>query len=413
MFRIIFTLIIFISSILIKKIIFLPVIIRRKIKEIKLNHLKQIFKKYPTDKNHFALEIELLRQELSAVNSQLLILKQQVEKGGSRRSCFCMRFSILKHKLEYNLSLQDISLQFKYSTRTISGWITSIKRFGILGLVPQGQLPWSSKLRTSPDIINWTWQLHDENPAWGRWRITQTLLQLGVFTSPSNVRNILRRPRPKTRPWKPRKNIPLVPHLKKIITKARNAIWSIDLSSIMIGPYQCNILGIIDHYSRKILHLGIYFGEPGGQWVVNQICSTIIVHDTPKAIISDHGSQFISSEFKRFTWSFKIEDRKGKVGSPYSNGKIERFFGTLKRELLNQFPASTLSLKRLEKLLRNYKTYYNQCRPHQSLEAAHPEEYYTYNKSIWVKPPKSNKNLPRKIKRIKFCEGTLNHYEAA
>ncbi|MBI1882708.1 MAG: transposase [Chlamydiae bacterium] len=110
---------------------------------------------------------------------------------------------------------------------------------------------------------------------------------------------------------------------------------------------------------------------------------------------------------------FKIENRKGKVGSPYSNGKIERFFGTLKRELLNQFPKQTLTLKKVEKLLRDYKTYYNEHRPHQALDAGHPEEYYIYNKPIWVKPPKSSRNLPRKIRKIKFCEGNLNYYEAA
>lgn len=75
-----------------------------------------------------------------------------------------------------------------------------------MGIIPRDRLPWPLKNQTSPEIVNLVWRVHDENPAWGRWRIAQTLWRLLLFLSPSTIRNILKRPRPKKRPfWKPKK----------------------------------------------------------------------------------------------------------------------------------------------------------------------------------------------------------------
>ena len=162
----------------------------------------------------------------------------------------------------------------------------------------------------------------------------------------------------------------------------------------------------------KILHLGIYPGEPGADWVINQIRSVIAFSEKPKAMITDHGPQFISAEFTRFTHNFGIESRKGKVGMPYSNGKIERFFGSLRTELLNLFPA--LSIRRIEKLLAEYRIYYNLYRPHQSLHSESPENVYNFgiDTTIYARPPKTCRTLPDKIKRLKFCKGSLTAYIA-
>lgn len=406
---IIFTLIITICG---KALANLTVCLAKQIGNIKyrkLKRLEQFYLNNPTELRRLIYESSLKDQKLALQNSVIINWKQQVAKAGKKNSCFCERLRILLLCLTHNINPKDLETLFNYKYKTISNWLVNFKRFGALGIIPRGKLPWPLKNQTSPEIVNLIWRIHDENPVWGRWRIAQTLWRLLLFLSPSTIRNILKRPRPKKRPfWKPKKPLDLGPHLKKIIAKAKDKIWSIDLHEVMIGPYQSYIFGILDHFSRKILHLGFHFGEPDSEWVINQVRSTIAEYSCPNSIITDHGEQFTSREFKKFIYNFKIDHRKGKIRSPFSNGKIERFFGSLKRDVLNL--TLVLTEKRINKLLKDYIIYYNQHRPHQSLLDATPEQCYHYNRIFSIKPLNQEKKILGKIKRIRFCDGMLNAY---
>lgn len=380
-----------------------------KIHHNRLKRLEQFYLNNPTELRRLIYESSLKDQKLSLQNSIIINLMQQVTKAGRKHSCLCERLRILVLYLTHNINPRDLEALLNYKHKTISNWLTNLKRYGILGIISRDRLPWPLKNQTSPEIVNLVWRVHNENPAWGRWRIAQTLWKLLLFLSPSTIRNILKRPRPKKRPfWKPRRPLDLGPHLKKIIAKVKDEIWSIDLHSIMIGPYQSYIFGILDHFSRKILHLGVHLGEPGANWIINQIRSIIAEYSCPIAIITDHGEQFTSKEFKRFIYNFKIDHRKGKIRSPFSNGKIERFFGSLKRDILNL--TLVLAVKRLNSLLKDYQIYYNQYRPHQSLLGSTPENVYTHNRIFSIRPLSKEKKLLGKVRRIKFCEGMLNAY---
>lgn len=406
---VIFTLIITVCS---KVLANLTVCLARQIGNIryrKLRKLEQFYHNNPTEFRRILFELESCKQKLSVLSHTNIILKQQNSNSAKKHSCFCERLRILLLYLTHNIKPKDLESLLNYSYKIISGWFTNLKRHGILGIIPRGKLPWPLKNQTSPEIVNLVWKIHDENPIWGRWRIAQTLWRLLLFLSPSTIRNILKRPRPKKRPfWKPKRPLDLGPHLKKIIAKVKDEIWSIDLHSIMIGPYQSYIFGILDHFSRKILHLGIHLGEPGANWIINQIRSIIAEYSCPIAIITDHGEQFTSKEFKRFIYNFKIDHRKGKIRSPFSNGKIERFFGSLKRDILKLTPV--LAVDRLTSLLKDYQIYYNQYRPHQSLLGSTPENVYTHNRIFSIRPLTKEKKLLGKVKRIKFCESILNAY---
>ena len=57
-------------------------------------------------------------------------------------------------------------------------------------------------------------------------------------------------------------------------------------------------------------------------------------------------------------------------GSPWENGFIERFNGTLRDELLNREVFS--SLNEAKTLIENFRQEYNRTRPHSSLKYAAP-----------------------------------------
>lgn len=69
------------------------------------------------------------------------------------------------------------------------------------------------------------------------------------------------------------------------------------------------------------------------------------------------------------------------------NGRIERFFGTLKAKLDTLVPADGASL---QLLLGEFLVWYNAVRPHQHLDGATPDEAWQ-RIDPYVVPPKSTR----------------------
>ncbi len=115
-----------------------------------------------------------------------------------------------------------------------------------------------------------------------------------------------------------------------------NSLWHADFCDIN-GK---QVIAYIDDASRLIVGYGLFDNATTDNAIL-VLKSAIKLYGTPKQIMTDHGSQFCVDEEReyRFTEELKglgIEHIMAKVKRPQSNGKIERFFGTLKR-LLRHF----------------------------------------------------------------------------
>ena len=105
---------------------------------------------------------------------------------------------------------------------------------------------------------------------------------------------------------------------------------------------------------------------------------------------------------RKFLDSCNIEEVRTAYRSPWQNPYIERFFGTLHRELLDH--VIVLSERHLNRLLCEYiAQYYHASRPHQGLDGDAPG---TTKKPIVVEGP---------LKLISFpvCGGLHHRYERA
>ena len=65
-----------------------------------------------------------------------------------------------------------------------------------------------------------------------------------------------------------------------------------------------------------------------------------------------------------------IEEVRTAYRSPWQNPYVERFIGTLRRELLDH--VIVLSQRHLERLLREFVDYYHSARPHQGIGGETP-----------------------------------------
>ena len=89
-------------------------------------------------------------------------------------------------------------------------------------------------------------------------------------------------------------------------------------------------------------------------------------------IISDNGPQFIARDFRDFIRICGMTHVRTSPYYPQSNGKIERWHGTLKRECIR--PGTPLSLEDARRLVAGYVEHYNTVRLHSSIGYVTPKD---------------------------------------
>ena len=133
--------------------------------------------------------------------------------------------------------------------------------------------------------------------------------------------------------------------------------------------YLCSVL---DGYSRYIVHWEIRerMKEMDVE-IILQRAREKFPQESPR-IISDNGPQFISREFKEFIRIMGMDHVRTSPYYPQSNGKIERWHQSLKRECIR--PISPLSLEEARKSVGNFVEYYNTKRLHSSIGYITPKD---------------------------------------
>jgi len=89
-------------------------------------------------------------------------------------------------------------------------------------------------------------------------------------------------------------------------------------------------------------------------------------------IISDNGPQFIAKDFKQFIRLVGMTHVRTSPYYPQSNGKKERWFGTLKRECLR--PGTPISLEDARRLVSRFVEHYNTARLHSAIGYVTPAD---------------------------------------
>ncbi|MFH1586747.1 MAG: DDE-type integrase/transposase/recombinase [Candidatus Diapherotrites archaeon] len=135
--------------------------------------------------------------------------------------------------------------------------------------------------------------------------------------------------------------------------KHSNSLWQTDWVEIN----GLHIIAFIDDASRLIMGVGV-FGEATADNAVLVLNQAVKDLGVPKQLMSDHGTQFMSNMFRECVEGLGIEHIKARVKHPQTNGKIERWFGTLK-QMLKHFKDLDYTV-----------WFYNNERPHMSLEKA-------------------------------------------
>lgn len=164
-----------------------------------------------------------------------------------------------------------------------------------------------------------------------------------------------------------RQPVPVVArsHEGTIITERPNVMWGTDATaSVTVVDGQVTIFGAIDHCTAECvgIHAAIHGTrfealEPIRQGVREHFGGVAAAVATGLTVRHDHGSQYLSDDFQAELRFLGMVSSPAFVRQPEGNGCIERFFRTLKEQLL--WVRHFRDVEELRQALLVFKEQYN------------------------------------------------------
>jgi putative transposase len=148
--------------------------------------------------------------------------------------------------------------------------------------------------------------------------------------------------------------------------------WHIDISYLNIAGTFYFLCAILDGCSRFICHWEIREKmEEADTETILQRTREKFPGEHPR-IITDNGPQFLAKDFKEFIRIAGMTHVKTSPYYPQSNGKIERWYKTLKGDCIRvQVP---LSLDDARRIVADFVNHYNQVRLHSAIGYVTPKD---------------------------------------
>jgi putative transposase len=141
--------------------------------------------------------------------------------------------------------------------------------------------------------------------------------------------------------------------------------WHVDVSYINVAGTFFYLCSLLDGYSRFIVHLEIRESMTESEVeTIIQRARERFPGERPR-IISDNGPQFIAKDFKEFIRICGITHVRTSICYPQSNGKMERWFKTLKGECIRV--KTPLCLADARRFIEEYVAHYNEIRLHSAI----------------------------------------------
>ena len=161
-----------------------------------------------------------------------------------------------------------------------------------------------------------------------------------------------------------------------IPTKAQrvNHVWTWDfISDRTNNGGKLRILSVLDEHSRECLALHVARQLTAADLIA--IMEQLVTQrGVPGHLRSDNGSEFVARTLQAWLVKRNIKTLYIEPASPWQNGHVESFHGSLRDECLDR--ELMLSLAEARVLIEDYRRYYNEERPHGGLGYRTPRQVF-------------------------------------
>jgi transposase InsO family protein len=324
-------------------------------------------------------EIALLREEIRIKDAHLARIP-----AAQRPQCHpTERLAILELRAARGWSLAQTARVFHLTAATIASWTKRLDEEGPAALL-RVPVPVNKFAKFVGHLVQ---RLQAICPRLGKVKIAQMLARAGLHLGATTIGRMRRE-----KPSPPSNAKPQVSE-RRVSAKYPNHLWHVDLTVVptnagfwaswlpfalpQFWPFCWWVTCVLGHYSRRALAIGLFMKQPTSMQI-RQFLDGVIesIRTAPKHLVTDAGKQFDCHHFKDWCRRRSIQHRMGAVGKRGSIAVIERFIGSLKRELIAALAIVPLLRRALRREIELYSQWYNSERPHMTLKGATPDEIY-------------------------------------
>lgn len=287
-----------------------------------------------------------------------------------------LRLEVLREGSQGAETVTEVCRRYGISRETYYVYQRRFRAEGIEGLEPRSRQPIHQPQRMAAATEAAICAMRKEHPKWGARRI-RTELRRGGTEAPAVssihralVRNNLVAPGP-TR---------VRPATQRFERSSPNELWQIDATRLLLSDEtEVWVMDILDDHARFCLAARVSL-RPTGEAALACFEWAISRYGIPAQVLSDNGTCFtgrlVGGEvaFERQLHALGIALIHSRPYHPQTCGKLERFHRTMK-EWLAERPRAK-SIDELQALLEEFRTYYNQERPHQGIGDLTPSERF-------------------------------------
>jgi transposase InsO family protein len=271
----------------------------------------------------------------------------------------------------------EVAARYGVSRQSVHAWIARYCKGGLGALADRPRRPDTCPHQLSAEIEAAVCELRREHPRWGPLRLVDELAKAGISPVPSRmsayralVRHGLVRPGARKR----RKDI-----YQRWEREAPMALWQLDImgGAFLADGTEAKIVTGIDDHSRYCVICQVV-PRATGRAVCLAFAAALRTYGVPGEVLTDNAKQFTDRFgkggevlFDRICRDNGIIHRLTQPRHPATTGKIERFHGSLRRELLDD-AVPFADLAAAQAAVDAWRQEYNTTRPHQALGMASP-----------------------------------------
>lgn len=231
----------------------------------------------------------------------------------------------------------------------------------------------------APALRNEIAQVKRENPAFGLRKVRGFLNRFrGVDVSVGTINKTLKEenlviPPPRRRRRRSANKV------RRFEMERPMQLWQTDITSFTLTKHQikCYLVVFMDDRSRYIVGWNVGLKQ-SGEFVMEALLMGIQRFGRPETVLSDQGRQYFSwkgkSEFQKLLKKQGIHHSVARSHHPQTVGKCERFWKTMKDELLERVGA--LDLEDAKERLSHFINHYNHFRPNQGIDNHVPADRF-------------------------------------
>jgi transposase InsO family protein len=281
--------------------------------------------------------------------------------------------------LEEGVSQSAIANQMGVSAGVLSKWVRKYRKAGSAGF--GGLLKKRSSRRLPAPVKERIVALKVSQPQDGIHRISDILKRMFFMkASHETVRRVLHEesllPERKPRTKRIAKTVKPDDEGGSYV-KGPNLMWQSDISVITWRKQSVYLIGFIDDFSRFVTGLGLYMTQKADN-VLEVFRRAASEYKAPVEMLTDNGRQYTSwrgvAQFKKEMHRMEIRHIRSQPHHPQTQGKIERFWKTIKEEFFNRTLFE--GFEDMQNRTKLWIQYYNFKRPHQGIGGLCPSDRF-------------------------------------